>query len=241
MNAWPALQTILYDGWVIRLAGGYTKRANSVNPLLASSLPVDRKIGYCEELFHRHGLPVVFKLTAESRPAGLDATLAARGYDRLDETAVQVLDLADYRPPGAGGFPGFDRPALEWIEAFASLSRLSQDQRQILGRMLGNIKNEAFYALIDLDGRPVGCGLAVLEDGWVGLFDIVVAEEYRGRGLGRQIVQAILSWGKTRGAVHAYLQVVAGNEPAWRLYQKIGFRESYRYWYRRAISPPGHP
>ena len=26
MNAWPSLQTILDDGWVIRLANGYTKR-----------------------------------------------------------------------------------------------------------------------------------------------------------------------------------------------------------------------
>lgn len=30
MNAWPSLQTIMYDGWVIILADGYTKRANSV-------------------------------------------------------------------------------------------------------------------------------------------------------------------------------------------------------------------
>jgi hypothetical protein len=24
MNAWPSLQTILLDGWIIRMAGGYT-------------------------------------------------------------------------------------------------------------------------------------------------------------------------------------------------------------------------
>ena len=33
LNALPCLQQILDDGWVLRLAEGYTKRANSVTPL----------------------------------------------------------------------------------------------------------------------------------------------------------------------------------------------------------------
>ena len=36
MNAWPSLQQMLFDGWIVRLAQGYTKRANSVNPLFES-------------------------------------------------------------------------------------------------------------------------------------------------------------------------------------------------------------
>ena len=33
MNALPALQTMLYGGWVLRFANGYTRRANSINPI----------------------------------------------------------------------------------------------------------------------------------------------------------------------------------------------------------------
>jgi hypothetical protein len=47
LNAWPAHQTLLYDGWVIRFANGYTKRANSVNPLYLSTIDLDEKIAFC--------------------------------------------------------------------------------------------------------------------------------------------------------------------------------------------------
>ena len=38
LSAWPPLQTMVLDGWVLRFAEGYTKRPNSVNPLYASTL-----------------------------------------------------------------------------------------------------------------------------------------------------------------------------------------------------------
>ena len=45
----------------------------------------------------------------------------------------------------------------------------------------------------------------------------------------------ILSEAQQMGATGSYLQVVAGNAPAERLYDKVGYREAYRYWYRKLI------
>ena len=80
MNAWPAMQTMLYDGWVLRAADGYTKRANSVYPLYPSEINLDEKIRFCELFYRDLGLPAVFKMTEASTPANLDARLDVLGY-----------------------------------------------------------------------------------------------------------------------------------------------------------------
>jgi ribosomal protein S18 acetylase RimI-like enzyme len=81
-------------------------------------------------------------------------------------------------------------------------------------------------------GVPMATGLAVFEDGHVGLFDVVTREAARRRGFARTIVAALLRWGFEKGARHSYLQVDAGNAPAISLYERFGFTQAYRYWYR---------
>src|SRR5690606_35270899 len=90
----------------------------------------------------------------------------------------------------------------------------------------------AAFVTLRCEGVPVAIELAVLERGHMGIFDIVVDEQHRGRGLGRQLMLHLLRWGQLNGAVQAYLQVFPTNTPALRLYSGIGFREAYRYWYR---------
>lgn len=43
LNNWQPLSTLLYDGWVLRFANGYTKRANSIQPILYSTLELEQK------------------------------------------------------------------------------------------------------------------------------------------------------------------------------------------------------
>src|SRR5690349_24012374 len=90
LNAWASLQTMLYDGWVIRFANGYTKRANSVNPLYPSNIDIEEKLRFCENLYREKNLPLVFKLTPLVYPHDLDERLAERGYQRDSRTSVQT-------------------------------------------------------------------------------------------------------------------------------------------------------
>jgi ribosomal protein S18 acetylase RimI-like enzyme len=232
LSAWPALQTIVYDGWILRFAEGYTKRSNSANPLYASTRPVLEKVEACEGLYAGQGLPCVFKLLGLGAHGELDALLDRRGYERLDETSVRLLDLGSRFGGESGGIEAREGFGEEWLEGFCRASRI-EGKKGIVARLLGNVMAGTVVVSKRVGGELVGFGYGAIDRGFVGIFDIVVREDQRRRGFGEEIVRAILGGAEARGARRAYLQVIVGNERAERLYDKLGFEEAYRYWYRR--------
>ncbi len=99
MNAWPALQTLFYDGWILRFANGYTRRANSIQPLYFSTQNIDEKIRTCEEFYRNRNLRAAFKMTASVYPQDLDEILDQKGYEVEGLTSVQVADRQSSRRP----------------------------------------------------------------------------------------------------------------------------------------------
>ena len=233
MNAWPSLQTMLYDGWVLRFADGYTNRANSINPLYPSTRDVREKIEACEHVYRGKGLSPVFKMTPDSQPAELDAILADRGYQADRRTSVQLLDLAD-REEVPGEPPNLPEVAgEEWLAAYCRLSGIADRHYPTLRHMLRSIVPARCFASARADDRVIACGMGVAQDGFVGLYDIVTDARFRRQGHGRRLVEQVLTWGKRQGARIAYLQVMTNNAPALALYRKTGFQEAYPYWYRK--------
>jgi N-acetylglutamate synthase len=232
MNAWPSLQTNIYDGWIIRYANGYTKRANSINPLYNSEENLRKKIKYCEKLFINKGLPIVFKLTQQSKPNDLDNELAKKGYKKIDLTSVQLLDLNKFNDVKDDKFI-FDTDLTDnWLQVFCEFSNIKEKERLTLKKMLINSSVNNYYFKLIKDGNIIACGLGVKENIYFGLFDIIVDEKLRGKGYGAKLLHEMLSFAKRNLAQKAYLQVVSNNTPARKLYEKIGFKEIYKYWYR---------
>jgi N-acetylglutamate synthase len=232
LNAWQPLQTLMYDGWVLRFANGYTKRANSVNPIYESQLKVADKIEQCERLYRARKLDVVFKMTGMTQPVNLDKQLEARGYRHDSLTSVQLADLigVDARVDNSIVFTQSLTDA--WLTDFMRLSNVNANRQATLKQMLsGSPLLNGFFAL-RRDEQTIACGLGVVQNEFVGLFDIVTDANFRNQGHGQQLVKNILAWGKANGARTAYLQVMLNNPPALRLYAKLGFKEIYQYWYR---------
>ena len=232
LNAWPADQSMLYDGWVLRFADGYTKRANSVNPLYASTFDLEEKIAFCESIYPEQKLDVVFKLTSASCPNNLDDVLSTMGYKIDSPTSVRLLELKSSAVKLAAEAEWKESLSDQWLDAFCRMSAVEDRRRESLRRILLNILPGRCFASLMVDEKIIAAGLGVLQAGYIGLFDIIVDQKFRGRGFGRQIVESILSWGKQNGAQHSYLQVMLNNPSALRLYSKIGFVEKYQYWYR---------
>lgn len=58
--------------------------------------------------------------------------------------------------------------------------------------------------------------------GWVGGIGVIPA--YRNRGIGRQLMMALLDTARGLGLATVQLEVIVGNDAAYHLYQKIGFQ-----------------
>ncbi len=239
INAWPALQTIEHDGWLLRFAAGYTRRSNAVNPLRPPTGPVRERIRLCEEIYASRGLAPIFKLHPAVEPADLDAVLEAEGYASTGHSSVHVLDL-DTNPPPDPSQPAHEDAEItrsadltdRWLATFLGLSGVEANHAGTMRRLLTSITAPACYLTIDREGEPVAAGLAIAERAHVGLFDIVTAAHLRNQGLGTRVVTRLLSWGRDNGARRAYLQVMDDNAPALRLYRTLGFAYFYPYWYR---------
>lgn len=238
INAWPALETMVDDGWLLRFADGYTRRANAVYPLYEpQSKDVEEHIAACERHYSSKQLPTIFKLTPFAKPAGLDSLLAQKGYDLHADTCVQVASLSKLEPPAIRTAQLEAACTEEWLNAFCLLSGKDEKEKGTMSQTLRKIIPSTCYAALYHEGDVVACGLGVLERKHIGLYDIVTAPAYRNRGLGTQLILNMLQWGAQHGAEHSYLQVLQDNAPALRLYEKLGFKEVYSYWYRIKAIP----
>jgi N-acetylglutamate synthase len=229
-RAWPALETRTEHGWVQRLAGGYTKRANSINALEPEGTLTHQMKSTLEAPYREASQPPIWRLTPLA-PAGTDDLLAAAGYRRIDESLVQraILDDRFVRDPEVRIAPA---PSDTWLAGFATLSPVVPAHREIMTRMLRSIAAPVGFACVEDNGAPVAFALGVVDGDHVGLFDVLVAPQARRRGLARRLTQSIGAWGREHGARFCYLQVVATNAAARPLYADLGFETVYSYAYR---------
>jgi N-acetylglutamate synthase len=213
--AWPGVEHSRVDGWLLRFGHGSTRRANSAVPLNVSGV-------------------------GDVRPV-ID-WYAARGVAPLVAAPDRLLRIPPGVPTDAetiimAGELGFASSAV------TTAARPDEDWLRLYRR---DVPVDVLTAVVDgevafgeLGGAAVGrAAVTEAPDGtrWVGLSAIRVAEEARRRGLARDLCAALLAWGREQGATRGYVQVLADNAAALRLYESMGFTEHHRSRYVDARS-----
>lgn len=84
------------------------------------------------------------------------------------------------------------------------------------------IKRHLVTLIMFCDNQPIGYGHLVLENGnnWLG---ICIIPQFSGKGYGLQVLQALISKGKSLELSNITLTVDKDNLPALSLYHKVGF------------------
>jgi ribosomal protein S18 acetylase RimI-like enzyme len=212
----------------LRMAGGFTKRANSANAAEPGADFAGVRLA-AEAFYERHGLPAIFRLSPLAPPQA-DRELADAGYALFDPTVVARASLAGAAAHRCVQVDTAATPG--WLDGFAAANGVSPRDHPLHHAIVCSIAMPAAFATLRDGGEPVGFGLAVMERGAVGFYDIVVDPSHRRRGHARTLMATLMHWGRERGATFSYLQVREQNEAARSLYAGLGFEDFYRYHYR---------
>lgn len=233
-RAWPAA-SVQYDGsWLIRLTAGHdSKRLNSVNPLDPSdSRDIEVRLEKAAKRFSDYGRPLTVRQTPLTPPQ-LIAYMNEHQWPVFSEAIVMMADI----PPNDTTEAIEHLPLRDvgrFVDARLQICGESSQDKAGLSEIINAIKPECGLFLFESqDEGPIAVSLAVHDNDLAGILQVAVAESVRRQGVGSAIVNASLRWARLRGARTAWLSVESDNAAAINLYRKFGFRDVYRYTYRR--------
>jgi ribosomal protein S18 acetylase RimI-like enzyme len=210
--AWPGLEQQWLDGWLLRFSGGPSHRANSAVPLEvhANLTAVPAIVAWYRE---RHATPW---LSVPDRLVRLPEAM---------QSSLEVLVMTrEFDPDAADPADVATRPDDQWLRSYARDIDVDVLTAVIDGEV--GFANRASAAV----GRAA---VTTAPDGtrWAGLAAVHVASDERRKGHARALCASLLAWGATRGATHAYAQVLVDNDAAISLYRSMGFRTQHRMRY----------
>ncbi len=93
-----------------------------------------------------------------------------------------------------------------------------------IDKWLGNLVAEDCLNVVAYHGTDA-VGHAMLVPDGVGSYElaIFVLRDYQGARIGTELVRSLLGWGQEEGIHKVWLTVERWNDPAVRLYEKVGF------------------
>ncbi|XOK64167.1 GNAT family N-acetyltransferase [Paenibacillus elgii] len=239
LRTWPAQLEQPCEGWILRASDGVTKRANSAWTIddIEQWTENEKAIAESEAFYRSHRLTPRFHIS-EASPSGLDEYLERRGYVKETPCLMMTTDVGQAirrtEPVYGNSLRAVVQPSHDasWLGHFLALEGFAPELLEFYDNLFSRIEAPTVYISIMDRDQCVGMGTAVAEDGWSGFINIVVHPQLRGQGIGKRIVHELARWSQDQGADRLYLQVIADNAPAIRLYSGAGYEKLFAYHYR---------
>nr|WP_295890046.1 GNAT family N-acetyltransferase [uncultured Devosia sp.] len=230
LKAWPGIEVDWDGAWVRRAAGGYTKRANS----LQCFDPDDGddaadRLAAGVAWFTARGIPPVVRSTPLASPR-LNAALDAAGWATIDRSYLYAMPLEVHEPDAQGRITDLLDPG--FLAAQQALQGFSDGHMLRMRALLDVVEVPAAGIVVERDGVPVASGLMTIADGIVIASSVIADRTRRRQGLGAAMMRTGLAWAKGQGATVAALNVQADNSPGLALYGSLGYAHQYDYTYR---------
>jgi GNAT superfamily N-acetyltransferase len=229
LEAWPGLD-VKWDGsWVRRAAGGYTKRANSVQCFDPDDgEDADLRVISASTWMVIRGIKPVFRITPLAAPE-LVETLDEAGWQTIDRSYLFAMELGEPQAdPGTKLFPVLDPT---FLAAAQHLQGYSDATLTGMRNLLAALVVPATGIVVYRDGVPVASGLMAVAHGIVVASNVVTDATRRRQGLGAAMMRTGLAWARTQGATVAALNVQADNPAGQALYASLGYKHQYDYTY----------
>lgn len=237
-RAFPGQEQQLIDGWLLRAGAEIAERSNSATPIGHSAGFTAVPMAEIEEFYRSRRMAVQLLVPERiGKPALRLIEAAPERWELGEEIVVMSRELDGAAAGTADADVRVDaQPDAEWLAMYHYRGQALPEAavRDLAQRIDGQIG----FARLVLGGETVAVTRATItasDDGrrWLGYSAVEVAPEYRRRGYGTRLGHAVLAWGATQGADHAYLQVRASNQAGIALYTKLGFVEHHRHRYAR--------
>jgi ribosomal protein S18 acetylase RimI-like enzyme len=225
-TTWPPIKQELFGKWLLRTSGKFTMRANSVLPCGKAPFgeplkEIDEAIAHVVAHFEKQGLVPTFSIPLPTYQE-LDSKLFDNGWIEKVRAHVMVGDIA----PLAMSKSNFKTTISEsFDDAFLAL----QDDHGVAELMRAY---PALYASVFDGEKLIGVGRTSHADGWSALSRVFVDPAYRGQGVSKLIVNALLGASFEAGIKKSVLQVDSKNTVAISLYSSLGFSFHHEYVYR---------
>ncbi|MEL7165019.1 MAG: GNAT family N-acetyltransferase [Pseudomonadota bacterium] len=222
-GTWPAAEYRLQGPWTLRDGAGGGRRV-SATTTNRQVRPTD--IDAAEMAMQDMGQDRLFMLTAGQET--LDETLAARGYVVVDPVqlyACPTTNLTDIPIPRVTAF-GIWEPLAIMEEIWAS-GGVGPTRLAVMAR--AKTKTGIFARAKD---KPAGVGFAAIHNGICMVHAVEVLEHQRRQGVAGWIMRRAAFWAAEQGARTLAVLCVKDNEPANKLYQRLGFAPVCDYHYR---------